>query len=103
MEYYYIQDDPRFKKPKYNRNIHPVRFSFFKAKMSVKEQNRLLEYLEEKLEIKLRVKRENGLSIFMSSEFSNKKAAEYVFHNSTELMNEFDFKEVFFDLTILQK
>lgn len=91
-----------FSETKYHQvAYHPVRFTILKAKMSVKEQERFKEYLKEKLNIEIRVVREHGISNFMSSKISNKKAIAFLFENYEDISKEFEFKEFNLDLSIL--
>lgn len=83
---------------------HPVRFKFLEGKMSVKEQERFAEYLRLQLDVSIRVKRERGgMSIFMSSQQSNRKCVQYCFDNYKKIMHNFKFDNISIDLSILQK
>ena len=82
----------------YQTSKHPVRFSFFKADMSLKDQDRMLEYLKQELGIMIRVSRENKMSVFMSSEQSNRRCIMYCFNNLEKIINNFNIKGYVMDL-----
>ena len=100
----FYPDSPEFRETKYHqKQLHPVRFQFFKAKMRVKEQDRLKDYFSEKLNISVRVKREDGYSIFLCSKYKKLEAMKYCFENYSEISNSFQFDEIFIDVVELQE
>lgn len=74
----------------YRTQHHPVRFPFFSTEISIKKQEELKTFLMKELGISIRVKRESGVSTFLSSKESNKKAKKYIFENINDLIDKYD-------------
>lgn len=97
-------DEPNFKENAFHgmSQKHPVRFTIFSCVIPIKNQNKLVEYLEEKLDICIRVTRKNGIAYFLSSRQSNEKAIQYCFDKYNEIVNQFEIKDFAIDLSVIQ-
>lgn len=77
----------------FKKSLHPVRFSFVNLSISIKDQEHLKQYLIDKLNVSIRVKREHGRAIFLSSLQSNDKCKKYFFDNFDILCDLFNIKD----------
>lgn len=68
------------------------------AEMSIKEQDRFKEYLEEKCNCTVRIKREQGIVTFMVHPKKVKEVKHYIFDNYNYLMDNYEFKSFEIDL-----
>ena len=92
-------DPSMYMESKYHQVRHnPVRFTFVKLDISIKDQKRLEDYLKETLGISIRVQREEGLAHFMSSEMSNIKCRKYFYDNYNKLVEKFNIRH--FELSV---
>ena len=69
------------------------------AEMSIKEQNRFKEYLEDKCECTVRIKREKGIVTFLVHPKKAKEVKHYIFDNYNYLMDNYEFKSFELDIT----
>ena len=92
-------DPSMYTESKYHEAHHnPVRFTFVKLDIAIKDQKRLKEYLENTLGISIRVEREGGIAIFMSSQMSNIKCRKYFYDNFEKLTKNFNIRH--FELSV---
>ena len=90
----YLHNYDKFKElPFHGKKKHPVRYKFVSLDISIKNQNKLKERIEKDLDISIRVKRENGRAIFMTSKSSNDKARKWFFENYDTLIPEYGINE----------
>lgn len=95
----YFRDSNKFKElPFHGKKKHPVRYKFVSLDISIKNQNKLKERIEKDLDISIRVKRENGRAIFMTSKSSNDKARKWFFENYDTLIPEYGIKDFELDV-----
>lgn len=86
----YLHNYDKFKElPFHGKKQHPVRWKFVSLDISIKNQNKLKERIEKDLGISIRVKREGGRAIFMTSKSSNDKARKWFFENYDTLIPEY--------------
>lgn len=84
--------------PYHQVSHHPLRFTFLKTKMSIKEQEKLKSELQTKTGYQIRVKREQGYSLFMCASSAVKYMKKHIWDNYNHYYN--DYKHELFEMEL---
>jgi hypothetical protein len=76
----------------------PYRFNFIKLDISIKDQEKIKDYLENVLSISIRIKRESGVAIFMTDKEHVNKTKKYFYDHADFLITKFGIRNFELDV-----